>query len=70
MVHETYVDSKAVLSHNESAASKTVLPRIFNIAQLIRLDIYGNPDDELKKVLASFNSHIFSLYTGFSRRNE
>jgi quinol monooxygenase YgiN len=70
MVHETYVDSKAVLSHNDSTASKTILPRIFNIAKLNTLDVYGNPSNELKKLLASFNSQIFNLYTGFSRKNE
>jgi hypothetical protein len=70
MVHETYVDSNAVLSHNDSTASKTILPRIFNIAKLNTLDVYGNPNNELKKLLASFNSQIFNLYTGFSRKNE
>jgi quinol monooxygenase YgiN len=70
MVHETYVDSKAVLSHNDNTASKTILPSIFSTAQLNRLDVYGNPSNELKKLLASFNSQIFNLYTGFSRKNE
>jgi quinol monooxygenase YgiN len=70
MVHETYVDSNAVLTHNDSTASKTILPRIFNIAKLNTIDVYGNPSNELKKLLASFNSQIFNLYTGFSRKNE
>ena len=70
IVHETYADSKATLSHNDSAASKTVLPRIFNIAKLNRLDVYGNPDNELKKLLARLNSQTFNLFTGFSRKNE
>ncbi len=70
IVHETYVDSEAVLSHNDGTASKTILPRIFSIAKLNRLDVYGNPSNELKKLLTSFNSQIFNLYTGFSRRNE
>lgn len=70
MVHETYVDSNAVLSHNDSTASKTILPRIFNIAKLNTIDVYGNPSTELKKLLASFNSQIFNLYTGFSRKTE
>lgn len=68
MVHETYLDSNAVLSHNDSTASKTILPRIFNIAKLNTIDVYGNPSNELKKLLASFNSQIFNLYTGFSRK--
>lgn len=67
MVHETYTDSKAVLSHNDSMASKTILPRIFNIAILDKLDVYGNPNKELKNLLAGFNSQIFNLYAGFNR---
>lgn len=70
IVHETYVDSKATLSHNDSTASKTILTRIFNIAKLNTLDVYGNPNNELKKLLSSFNSQIFNLYTGFNRENE
>ena len=70
IVHETYADSKATLLHNYSVASKTILPSIFNIAQLNRLDVYGNPNDELKKVLAGLNSETFNLFTGFSRKNE
>lgn len=70
IVHETYVDSKAALAHNESLASKTILPRIFNKAHLDRLDVYGMPNDELKKVLSGINSHVFNLFTGFSRINK
>jgi len=70
IVHETYVDSKATLSHNDSLASKTILPRIFKIAHLDRLEIYGKPNDELKKVLSGINSQTFNLFTGFSRMNE
>ncbi|TVP40189.1 hypothetical protein [Candidatus Nitrosocosmicus arcticus] len=70
VVHETYADSKAGLSHNDGAASKTILPNIFNLAQLNRIDVYGNPNDELKKVLAGLSSQTFNLFTGFSRKNE
>jgi quinol monooxygenase YgiN len=69
MVHETYLDSKAVLSHNDSIASKTILPRIFNISKLDMLDVYGNPNNELKKLLTSFNSQIFKFHSGFNRKN-
>ena len=70
IVHETYADSKATLLHNESAASKIILPSIFTIAQLNRLEVYGHPNDELKKVLAGLNSETFNLFTGFSRKDE
>jgi hypothetical protein len=62
LVHETYTNS------DSTVASKTILPKIFNIAKINRLDVYGNPSEELKKVLTSFNSQTFNLFTGFSRQ--
>ena len=69
MVHETYLDSKAVLSHNDSIVSKTILPRIFNISKLDTLDVYGNLNNELKRLLTSFSSQIFEFHSGFNRKN-
>ena len=67
MVHETYTNSESVLAHITGIASKTILPKIFNIAKLNRLDVYGNPSEELQKVLTSFDSQTFNLFTGFNR---
>ena len=67
MVHETYTNSESVLAHIIGVASKTILPKIFHIAKLKRLDVYGNPSEELQKVLRSFDSQIFNLSAGFSR---
>jgi quinol monooxygenase YgiN len=67
MVHETYTNSESVLAHINAVASKTILPKIFNIAKINRLDVYGNPSEELQKVLTSFDSQTFNLFTGFSR---
>jgi hypothetical protein len=67
MVHETYTNSESALILITDVASKTILPKIFNIAKINRLDVYGNPSEELQKVLASFDSQTFNLFTGFSR---
>jgi hypothetical protein len=67
MVHETYTNSESVLAHMTGVASKTILPNIFNIAKINRLDVYGNPSEELQKVLTSFDSQTFNLFTGFGR---
>jgi len=67
MVHETYTNSESVLDHITGVASKTILPKIFNIAKLNRLDVYGNPSEELQKALTNFDSQTFNLFTGFSR---
>src|SRR5688500_5706361 len=67
VVHETYTNSESVLAHITGVASKTILPKIFNISKLIRLDVYGNPSEELQKVIASFDSQTFNRFTGFNR---
>jgi hypothetical protein len=67
MVHETYTNSDSVLAHITGVASKTILPKIFNISKLNRLDVYGNPSEELQNILTSFDSQIFNLFTGFNR---
>ena len=67
MVHETYTNSESTLAHITGIASKTILPKIFNISKLIRLDVYGNPSEQLQKILTSFNSQTFNHFTGFNR---
>ena len=67
IVHETYTNSEAVLAHNNSVASQTILPKIFSVAKISRFDVYGNPSEELQKVLASFGVQTYDLFAGFSR---
>ena len=67
MVHETYTNSESTLAHITGVASKTILPKIFDVAKINRLDVYGNPNEELQKILRSFDSQTFNLFTGFSR---
>jgi hypothetical protein len=50
-------------------ASKTILPKIFEIAKINRFDAYGSPSEELQKGLTSFDLQIYNLFTGFSRSN-
>jgi quinol monooxygenase YgiN len=68
IVHETYTNSEAVLAHNLGLASQTILPKIFSVSRISRFDVYGNPSEELQKVLTSFNSQAYNLFAGFSRR--
>jgi len=66
MVHETYTNSESTLAHIIGIASKTILPKIFNISKLIRLDVYGNLSEELQNVITSFDSQTFNRFTGFN----
>jgi quinol monooxygenase YgiN len=67
VVYETYANSDAVFAHNNGIASQTILPKIFNVSRISRFEVYGNPSEELQKVLRRFNSERYSLFTGFSR---
>jgi len=67
IVHETYVNSEAALAHNDGIASRTILPKIFSLAKVSRFEVYGDPSEELKKLLGSFGAQTFSLFAGFSR---
>jgi quinol monooxygenase YgiN len=68
IVHETYANSEAVLAHNAGVASQTILPKIFSVSRISRFDVYGNPSEELQKVLTSFGPQTYNLFAGFSRR--
>jgi quinol monooxygenase YgiN len=67
IVHETYINSEAVLAHNAGVASQTILPKIFSVSRISRFDVYGNPSEELQKVLTSFGPQTYNLFAGFSR---
>ena len=67
IVNETYANSEAVLAHNTSVASQTILPKIFSVSRISRFDVYGNPSKELQKVLASFGPQTYNIFAGFSR---
>src|SRR5438094_7014241 len=66
VVHETYTNPEAVLAHNNSIASQTVLPRIFAVSRITKFDVYGNPNQELERLLTSFSPQIYNLFAGFS----
>ena len=67
IVSETYANSNAVFAHSNSVASQTILPKIFNVSRISRFEVYGNPKEELQKVLSNFNPEIYSPFAGFSR---
>ncbi|HZA48049.1 MAG TPA: antibiotic biosynthesis monooxygenase [Nitrososphaera sp.] len=69
IVYETYANSEAVFAHINSVASQTILPKIFNVSRISIFEVYGNPSEELQKVLltSSFNPQTYNLFTGFTR---
>jgi hypothetical protein len=67
IINEIYTNSKAVLAHITGVASQTILPKVHSVSRISRLDVYGNPSEELQKVLTSFSPQTYNLFAGFSR---
>lgn len=61
MVLETYADSQAVLAH--SANLGELLQKLLGISDLI-LEVFGNPDPELKKILAEMGAKLYPFFAG------
>jgi quinol monooxygenase YgiN len=67
IVNEIYADSEATLAHINGVASQTILPKIHNVSRISRLEVYGNPSEELQKELAYDVSQTYIPFAGFSR---
>ena len=67
VVHEIFANSDAVIAHNNSPASQTMLPKILSVSRISKFEVYGDPTKKLQKVLTSFNPETFYLFEGFSR---
>ena len=66
-VHESYLDSRAAITHNDNPSSKKILKKIFKVATINKVDVYGTPNEELKKLLSNMNAQKFSIVTGYRR---
>jgi quinol monooxygenase YgiN len=67
IVEETYANSEAAFVHNNSIASKTIIPKIRSVSRMSKFEVYGKPSEELQKVLAGFNPQTYNPIAGFSR---
>jgi quinol monooxygenase YgiN len=67
IVSERYANSEAVFAHINGVASQTILPKIFNVSKISKFEVYGNPSEELQKLLTIFSPHIYTQFTGFTR---
>jgi len=62
---ELFRDSEAVLSHLERA--KATIPRLLEVAEITRFEIYGNPSTALSEAMTSFGAKMFGYWAGFAR---
>ena len=67
IVNEVYANSEAVFAHINCVASQTILPKVFSISRISKFDVYGNPSQDLQKLLKNFDAETCNLFTGFNR---
>jgi len=67
LVHETFTSSEAALAHIDSVTSQTIFVKILNVSRMNKLEVYGNPSDELQKVLTRHSPQTYNTFAGFSR---
>lgn len=65
VIWETYANLETVLVQINGVASHTILPKIHSVSKIRRLDVYGNPSEELQNVLSG--TQTFNLFDVFSR---
>ena len=65
VVNETYANSEAALVHTKGVALQAILPKILRVAKMTRIDVYGNPSEELQRVLTG--AQTYNFFVGFSR---
>jgi len=66
VVNETYANSEAALAHTKGVALQAILPKILRVAKMTRIDMYGNPSEDLQKVLTG-DAQVHNFFVGFSR---
>ena len=62
---ERYIDADAALAHLGLVAE--ILPKLLEVAQVNRFQVFGNPSEGLVQALAPLGVQVLEYWNGFSR---
>jgi len=48
--------------NTSGSTSQTILPKIFNVAKMDKLEVYGKPSKELQKVITNFSVQTYNHF--------
>lgn len=65
-IYERYKDSAAAVFHVQRFV-ENVAARFLSLCTPTRMNVYGDPSDELKTAIAGFNPRYFGLAAGHAR---
>jgi quinol monooxygenase YgiN len=64
---ETYKDADAVLAHMTGSVVQVDVPRMLEVSEITRFEVYGNPGPKAAQMLAHVGARIFDVWDGISR---
>ncbi len=62
---ELYKNSEALQFHLKNVSE--IFPKLMEVSQLTRIEIYGDATEELKKSVADLGAEVFKHWNGFTR---
>lgn len=66
VITEWYADQEAALAHVNGEAATKLLPKLLEVSDIKRLEIYGEPGEEVRRKLSRFGAETFHFFTGFA----
>lgn len=67
IITEWYSDPEAALAHLNGEGARKLLPKLLEVSEITRLEIYGDPGKEAQKRLEELGAQTFHFFTGFTR---
>jgi len=64
---ETYADANALLAHLKGHVVQELVPVMLESSSIDRAEVYGDPGDEAREMLAGLGAGIFERWQGFHR---
>ncbi|MGH9877830.1 MAG: antibiotic biosynthesis monooxygenase, partial [Nitrososphaerales archaeon] len=67
VITEWYQSPEAALAHLNGEAATRLLPKLRQVSRITRLEIYGEPGEEVKRRLIKLGGQTFHFFAGFAR---
>ena len=64
---EGYTGVDAITAHFNGPAVQTFVPRLVQVANAVRMDIYGDPGPTVAAMAGGFGAQVYAAWEGFDR---
>ena len=64
---EGYADAAAVTAHFAGPAVQQFVPQMIQVASVARMEIYGDPGQQVAFMAGAFGAEVFTAWEGFDR---